>query len=92
MVVAHKYKWGQSTTDHLAHGREIWCDTEMCLGTAVADPEAGHHLVKPQQSAVLFGEFPQTFKEAGFRLNEAGVADDRLEECPPPVLLVGSMT
>ena len=33
-----------------------------------------------QQSAVLFGEFPQTLKEAGFRLNEAGVADDRLED------------
>ena len=31
---------------------------------------------------MLFGEFPQTFKEAGFGLNEAGVSDDRLEYHP----------
>ena len=52
----------------------------MGLGTAVADPESGHHFVEDQQGTVLLGEFPQTFEEAGFRLNEASVTNDRLED------------
>ena len=38
-----------------------------------------HHLIEHQQSAVLLGEFPQTFQEAGFGLNESSVANDRFE-------------
>ena len=71
---------GKSATDHLAHGREVWSDAEMRLGTAVTDPESGHHFVEDEQGTVLFGEFPQTFEEAGFRLNEASVANNGLED------------
>ena len=57
----------------------IRCDTEVGLGAAEADPETGHHLDEHQECAVFLREFPQTFEETGFRLDEAGVTDDRLE-------------
>jgi hypothetical protein len=58
---------GQAAADHLAHGGEVGGDAELGLGAAVADAEAGHHLVEHQQGAVLLGELADAFEEAGHR-------------------------
>ena len=71
---------GQATADHFAHGREVGCDAEVGLGTAVADAEAGHHFIEHQQSTVLLGDFAQTFQKTRLRCDEAGIADDRLKD------------
>ena len=69
----------QTSTDHLPHRGEVGCDTEVSLSPAIADAETRHHFIEHQQGAVFLGEFAQSFEEAWFRLDEAGVSNNRFE-------------
>ena len=58
------------------------------LGTSERHPEAGHHFVEHEQSAVPLRDLPESLQEALHGLDQTGVADHRLDEhrCQPVAL------
>ena len=64
----------------LAEGRHVRRDPEPRLGAAVADPEAGDHLVEDQDRPALGGPFAQVLEEPGHRRDDAHVRRDRLDD------------
>ena len=72
--------YGESATNHLAQGGEVWPNGVELLCTAVADAEARHYLVKDQQTSLALGQGANRLEVAGLGRNATHVAHDRLDD------------
>mmetsp|Transcript_11265 Transcript_11265/g.28891 ORF Transcript_11265/g.28891 Transcript_11265/m.28891 type:complete len:438 (+) Transcript_11265:144-1457(+) len=79
----------EATADDLAHGSQVGGHSEVLLGAALGDAEAGHNLVEAQQGALLLGHVTQTLQELLGRGDKAGVADNGLQDHAGNLALVG---
>mmetsp|Transcript_66663 Transcript_66663/g.201211 ORF Transcript_66663/g.201211 Transcript_66663/m.201211 type:complete len:353 (+) Transcript_66663:271-1329(+) len=75
-VGAHR----QAAADDLAHGRDVRLHAEVLLRPAIGDAEPGHDLIEDEERAVLCRELAQALQELLRGRDEAGVADDGLQD------------
>ena len=71
---------GQAATDDLAQAGDVRRHPVQSLGTTVAHPEPGDHLVEDQESPMLLGRAPQPLEEVRCRRDDAHVARHRLHD------------
>ena len=71
---------GHAASDDLSEGGEVRTDPIIFLRAAQGKAEAGDHLVKDQQRAVLFCDFPQEGKKAFRRRHHAHVGRHGLHD------------
>mmetsp|Transcript_10242 Transcript_10242/g.33786 ORF Transcript_10242/g.33786 Transcript_10242/m.33786 type:complete len:231 (-) Transcript_10242:480-1172(-) len=79
----------EASANHLAEGRQVGLDAPVLLRAAVRDAEARHDLIKHENRAVLGAELAQTGEELLVGHDEAGVADDALQNHAGHLALVG---